>query len=327
MQLTSASSHARFARNVSDGAPNDTDGAHRGAVHGPQRDAADVAHRDTGLAPQTEFAAGLAAVPSTGGPLRSSESLFDDTVDEDSSPMDWGVPTPPPVRIAWIREEERPRTTITDVDKLVRFEGPYAEVLCIRMVMGIWQTTGPYETARPHYELWQVDPNDPDREEHFYDALFQQLRAGGTYIDLIDDTMLDWRETGRFERQVGHRMILHGDLGRTWSEEDMRNGFLAWHIQGRPLERWSGWHLAHEADAESRRLASKTRLPLPVSLAIVIGQWDSWHAEDRFRHRVARQQHRRDENDEARVLHKKLILKQLLDTQLAVGMRYTPRAR
>ncbi|AOB31669.1 hypothetical protein AKI39_14680 [Bordetella sp. H567] len=126
-------------------------------LHRVRRDGADPSHRDTAAAPrgdaagtpQHEFAARLADVPLTGGPLRSSASLFDGTEDEDSSPMDWGVPPPPRIRIAWMHEDDRARTTISDVEKLVRFEGPYAEALCIRQVMGIWQTDGPNSFARP----------------------------------------------------------------------------------------------------------------------------------------------------------------------------------
>ncbi len=64
-------------------------------------------------------------------------------------------------------------------------------------------------SRRARSDQWQAAPNDPEREEHFYDALFQELRVSGTVMDLVDETMLDWRKTGRFERQAGHRMILY----------------------------------------------------------------------------------------------------------------------
>lgn len=319
MQLTSDPGYARSASDVATALPND-------AVRRPRRHGDSPAHRDAAAAPngdsastpQHAFAARLAAVSATGGPLRSSESLFDDVEDADDSPMDWGIPPPPPVRIGWTHEDDRPRTTLSDVEKLVRFEGPYAEAVCIRKVIDLWQTTGPGEFARPHYDKWQVAPNDLAREEHFYDALFQEFRYSGVYIDMVDQSLLDWKKTGRLDLRIKHRLSLHPDASAEWAQDDIRNSFLAWSAAEPDLGRWRTWHLISEADYESRRLAAKTGLPLGTSLGITIGLWDAWHERDRSRHRAALPEGQWSENDETRVLHKKLILKQLLDTQLAM---------
>jgi hypothetical protein len=213
-----------------------------------------------------------------------------------------------------IPDVERRITTIEDVEMLVESKGPYSELPVIRRVRGKWETAGPGQRARPHYDKWQADPGNRLLEEHFYDALFHDL--GGIFLDLVDDTVEDWKKTGRFERQVAIRAFSQPGYDASRAERDIRDSMLAWYATGPALERYCLWKLAGDGDRHARQLVAARPEIGELAPLFMMMRWDLWHQWGQPR------QHHRDPADEMRLLHKKLIIKQVLDVALARETAY-----
>lgn len=214
-----------------------------------------------------------------------------------------------------IPDIERRITTIEDVEMLVESKGPYSELPVIRRVRGKWDTAGPGEAARPHYDKWRADPGNRLLEEHYYDALFHDL--GGIFLDLVEDTIEDWKKTGRFERQVAIRAFYQPGYDASRAERDIRDSMLAWYVTGAALEKYCLWKLAGDGDRHARQLVTARPEIGELAPLFMMMRWDLWHESGQPR------QHHLDPTDEMRLLHKKLIIKQILDVALARETAYS----
>jgi hypothetical protein len=247
----------------------------------------------------------FASVPST-APSAALRVLYADTSTPTATHEDYVVQRIP--------EMKRRMTTIEDVEMLFESKGPYSQLPVIRKVQGKWDTAGPGERARPHYDKWQADASNRLLEEHYYDALYHDL--GGLFLDLVEDTIKDWKKTGRFERQVYVRTFYNPDYDASRAERDMRESMQAWYVSGPALEHFCLWKLAGEGDHHSRQLSAVRPDIGKMAPMFMMERWESWHNWGRPR------QHHLDPTDEMRILHKKLIVKQILDVALARETAY-----
>ncbi|HTJ99773.1 MAG TPA: hypothetical protein VL522_09135 [Bordetella sp.] len=220
-----------------------------------------------------------------------------------------------------IPDVERPLTTINDITSLPQREGAYAQTINCRWVRGKWLTAGPCERARPYYEAWKAAPDGSDAAEFFYDALFFELANTSRFLRMVDRTIADWKNSGRLARGIELRQLIYPELDVRMAEERIREDLMVWRPPaGVRLDQRCAWNLLGEVDHRARRLAATRPVFEGWSLQAVAMEWQLWH-EGNVRKAAARGE-RFDANREARVLNKMLILKQLLDVELAVEMAY-----